>query len=215
MRTTQAVNRSTLAKRALFCSLVFATSLGCRPTHSINPAYAVSPLVTDAKPGSAAWAHDRLAAKLTIPPLRAVSLPAGSRELRLSTGAGMILGGEYGILRIVKTDQASRGEVWLYRDMQDDGKISLTVRREALVPSPNWKDVLARYDSIAARGLKIPEDGWGYSDAGELYIESLVGGEYSSIAVNAPRLRKGDAARNAASLASLVDSLVRVAQDQR
>lgn len=184
---------------------------GCRSASDIRVAYDMRPPVTaDTGLNEAAAYHDPIAAGLGLPPLRNVSLPDGSRELRLSTGAGMIYGATYGVLRIVQTPKGVRGEVWRYRGLLvPQGTRSLQVERVSLQRPPEWKHLLIKLDSLGADQIDVPKNGTMWMDAGELYVESLRGTEYRSVAVNAPTLRQGDAARRAVAVAALINSVIK------
>ena len=200
-----------LANYMLVSLLALIAVSGCRSAHTIEISYEPRSMIQqDTQRNDAAFAHDPVAMSLGIRPLRQAILPADDRELRLSTGAGMIFGAPYGILRIVARDSSVDGEVWVYRGVRSrDGTTEIKVARVRLRPDLDWKQVLTSLDSLNADRIAVPSDGWMVSDAGELYVESLRGATYLTTWVNAPRVRKGPEARTAAAVAALVDSLVR------
>jgi hypothetical protein len=160
--------------------------------------------------GEAASLHDKVSAALGIPSLHAVTLPASTRELRVSTGAGMILGAAFSIVRIVQDERGTRGELWRYgTELGRVPQCGPIAHRLMLQPTPDWSLVLARLDALGIDELKAPHSETIVFDAGELLVESRRGTSYRSVDINAPRLQKGDAARRATIIAALVDSLDR------
>jgi hypothetical protein len=190
---------------------VLLLAAGCRSASDIRVAYAMrAPVTASTEVNEAAAYHDRIATGLGLPPLRNVSLSDGNRELRLSTGAGMIYGAWYRVVRIVETPEGVSGEVWRYRGrLLPQGTSSLEVERERLQRPSEWKRVLMKLDSLGADQIDAPKDGPWWADAGELYVESLRGSEYRSVAFNAPTLRQGDAARRAIAVEALIDSVIK------
>jgi hypothetical protein len=176
-----------------------------------EPAYAES-ASSGARPGpgTPSELHDAIATVLGIPSLAAVALPSGARELRISTGSGMVYGWEYPIVRIVLDSTGARGEVWRYRGQRDSsGTGRFIVRRVVPRPRPDWAQIMARLDTLGADTLAVPQGGVTWADAGELLLESRRGADYRSVAINAPTHRTGEAARRAAVVAALIDSLGR------
>jgi hypothetical protein len=216
MPTTSFCSKTSVAKSGMISSLLFVILVSCRSGQGVQVDYESRPATQlNGQRNGAAVAHDPIAKSLGIRPLRQVILPVDNRELRLSTGAGMIFGAQYGVLRIIERGPVAQGEVWLYRGVAArDGSTLYKVRRVRLSPNPEWKQLLARFDSLRADRIEVPSDGSSYSDAGELYVESLSGAAYRATSVNAPRLRKGAEARIAAAAAALIDSLVREGSEQ-
>jgi hypothetical protein len=197
----------------------FVLVVGCRvPSGAIRePDY--RPFATsDARPspGNASRLHDLVAAELGIPSLAGVALPAGTRELRISTGHGMVYGYEYAVVRIVQDAAGSEGEVWRYRGRLDSSPAGrFIVRRVVLTPRPDWAQMVARLDALGADSLDVPRNGQAWMDVGELLLESRRGASYRSVAVNAPSYRRGEAARRAVVIATLIDSLDRASATKR
>lgn len=184
---------------------------GCTSVARLRPPH-YDPRPTDAVPlesNDAARIHDPAAFALRAPALRSVVLPRGDRELRLSTGPGMIAGAEYGVLRIVQTAGRVDGEVWRYRSvLSSNERITHRAYRSRVEPPIGWARLLARVDSLTEEGLEVPLAGIGFHDAGALYVESLAGNVYWSSFANAPSRRTTTAARRAALVEALVDSLI-------
>jgi hypothetical protein len=191
----------------------FVLAVGCRTISGAirEPTYrALAAGDARPSPGTASQLHDRVAAVLGIPSLAAVALPAGTRELRISTGHGMIYGYEYAIVRIVQDAAGAEGEVWRYRGQLDPSPTGqFIVRRVVPTPRPDWARMVARLDALGADTLNVPRDGGAWADAGELLLESRRGAGYRSVDVNAPTHRRGEAARRAVVIATLIDSLDR------
>jgi len=142
-----------------------------------------------------------------MPSLADVAPPPGAREVRMSTGHGMIYGIEYVVVRIVQGNRGTLGEVWRYRGISSG---RLIARRVVPMPAVDWTRMLARLDSLGADTLRVPLDGAAIMDAGELLLESRLGSRYRSVSINAPTLRTGEAARRATIIAAQIDSLDRV-----
>lgn len=171
---------------------------------------------TDTSGMAVSRAHDPIARALGVPALRGLYRPEGVRELRLSTGHGMVLGSEYAVVRIVHTAARSSGEVWLYRYATDSaadwGARGLQARRVQLRPDPDWSAIVARLDGLGLSTITQPTGVQGrYLDAGDLYVEDRNGPRYRAVWINAPRIlaRTDPTARPAAAIAALVDSLGR------
>lgn len=176
-----------------------------------EPAYAVLPVPADV--GSrAAEEHAWLARARGVPALAGHTVPAGVRELRLSTGGPMVLGREWPLVRVVETAAGVTGEVWLARGAPG-APHGIAVRRTGAVPGIRWASVLAQVDSarLVPGPARRPPNA--IMDGGELFLEVRTGGGYASQWYNAPhaRARQDTAFSPAARVATLVDSLGRVA----
>ncbi len=140
-----------------------------------------------------------------FPPLASSSLPPGYRELRLSTGHGMILGPAYSVLRIVQTPNRITGEVWW---------VSCSPCRAQAAPRSrgvDWVTLVHRIDSLELPFLELPPSTVTISDAGDLIVEVLIASSYRGYVVNAP-LRRPDPRFRPAQVASrLIDSVAGLA----
>lgn len=159
--------------------------------------------------------HDAVVRRIALPPLAHGALPPGYRELRVSTGHGMILGAEYPMLRVVESGGRVSGELLMYRaDLRARGTETRWLVRRALreLPEEKWRTIVARLDSLEVGRPAAIESRPAWMDAGELVVEVRDGDRYMAYQVNAPRRRSGAEAGRAAALESLVDSLARLVQ---
>jgi hypothetical protein len=160
-----------------------------------------------------------LSSRLGLPSLAASSLPPEYREVRLSRGHGMILGGEYPVVRITESQSQVSGEVILFRAVLSGSADKVkVVRWEARVARPrasvDWHGVMMILDFAGISDLEPPNYATAYMDAGDLVVEVLRGSNYRAYEFNAPQLRTDSISRKAARIAALVDSLNRLTRDQ-
>jgi hypothetical protein len=142
------------------------------------------------------------------------------RELRISRGHGMVLGGEYPLVRIVASRSEVVGEVirfWAVLGGSGD-KVRI-LRWAARVETPtapvDWPRVVMLLDAAGIEDLNPPNYTTAYMDAGDLVVEMLEGSSYRTYELNAPQLRTDSIGRQAARIATLVDSLVRLTSGHR
>jgi hypothetical protein len=151
--------------------------------------------------------------------LAAASLPPEYRELRISRGHGMVLGGEYPLVRIVESRSEVVGEVIRFRAILSGSGDKLRILRwAARVERPtapvDWRNVVTLLDAAGIENLDAPKYRTHTMDAGDLVVEVLRGSGYRAYEVNAPQLRTDSISRKAARIAALVDSLDRLTRDQ-
>jgi hypothetical protein len=194
-------------------TLATAGVLGCgggTQRMAYTPAPAGGP-----RPATVAHIHDSSLAVLQLPPLATHAVPSGVREIRLSTGSGMIAGADYPLLRVVAGPEGVRGELvhWAVRVVDGrvlDGPTRWTARRVAPVTPIDWVRVLARLDSLGVDSLVPPVYSVAVTDAGDLAVEVRQGAAYRAYEVNAPGYRSDPVGRRAAAIMQLVDSLDRL-----
>jgi hypothetical protein len=169
--------------------------------------------VDGGRPHEVVSIHDSAFASVGVPPLAAVTLPDGYREFRISTGHGMVYGGEYPLLRLVATPSTIAGEIYYYRglmpaEVPPHGN-RWQLRRGTPRDSVSWTQVLARFDSLGIEELTAPRYATAMMDAGELIVEFRHGPFYRAYGFNAPHYRDDDVSRRAATIAATVYSLTR------
>ena len=159
-------------------------------------------------------ALDPSAAFLGLPSLADVLLPQGMREIRLSTGHGMILGAEYPLIRIVDGPRGVVGEVIRFRGVVEARDPTRhDPRWEARIVKPvgpvDWAQVLKSLDSLGVETLVPPAYNSSVSDAGDLTVEVRRGTFYRAYEVNAPHFRGDSVSARAAKIAAFVNHLER------
>jgi hypothetical protein len=180
--------------------LLCLTALACRPFRPTPAPYAA----TAGREPTPAFYTGALAAA-GIPNLATSSLPAGYRELRLSTGHGMMLGHPYSVLRILQTPTSITGEVWWVTCSPCRGAPGRSSR------AIDWDALLHRLDSLEVPTFRPPPTTTYISDVGDLIVEVLVAGSYRGYVVNAP-LWRHDPHFNSAQIAfRLIDSIAGLA----
>ena len=157
---------------------------------------------------------DPSAAFLGLPSLATVSLPPDVREIRLSTGHGMILGAEYPLIRIVAGPDGVRGEIIRFRGIMEARDSSRpTVRLSARIVAPrenvDWRQLLQTLDSLGVETFIPPVYTNAIMDAGDLTVEVRRGRAYRAYEVNAPGSRRDSISARAAGMAGLVYFLER------
>lgn len=196
---------------SLVASLVLA---GC--TAAVRPfelPYHPQASVDGGRPHEVVGIHDSAFASIGIPALAAVTLPDGYREFRISTGHGMVYGGEYPLLRLVATPSTVLGEIYYYRalmgaEIPPNGN-RWQLRRGAPRDPVSWAQVLARFDSLGIDELTSPGYASAMMDAGKLNVEVRRGTVYRAYSFNAPHYRDDDVSRRAARIATTVNVLGR------
>ena len=196
----------------LVLSCIHATALGPAPYISSHRNLPGRPKVVAVT--------DSALASLGLPSLAAASLPPEYRELRISRGHGMVLGGEYPLVRIVESQSEVVGEVIRFRAiLSGSGDKARILRWAARVERPtepiDWHSVVMLLDAAGIANLDAPNYTTAYMDAGNLVVEVLRGSRYRAYEVNAPQLRTDSVSREAARIAALVDSLDRMTRDDR
>ena len=196
----------------LLLSCVHATALGPAPYISSHRDLPARPKVVAV--------IDSALSSLGLPSLAAASLPPEYRELRISRGHGMVLGGEYPLVRIVESRSEVVGEVIRFRAiLSGSGDKVRILRWAARVERPtapvDWHRVVMLLDAASIANLDPPNYTTAYMDAGDLVVEVLRGSRYRAYEVNAPQLRTDSISREAARIAALVDSLDRLTSDHR
>ena len=135
-------------------------------------------------------------------------------------GHGMVLGGEYPLVRIVESRSEVVGEVSRIRAiLSGSGDKVRILRWAARVARPtapvDWHRVVMLLDAAGIANLDPPNSTTAYMDAGDLVVEVLRGSRYRAYEMDAPQLRTDSSSRDAARIATLVDSLDRLTSDGR
>jgi hypothetical protein len=206
--------------------LLLVTAAGClRPRDDM----AVAAYLPRPVPGQSVDAGARPFAiverALRLPAFSNVSLPAQSRELRMSTSFSM-LGPANGIRVVEEPGRVSSGflvHVWSERSADSTRPVPQSrctawqsgIRDCALVwrHAYDWGRVAANLDSLRVWDLTAPcdTDGRSFADAGDLYLDRLRGPSSDTYACNAPRFRSSASAAQATRLLNYLDSLARLA----
>jgi hypothetical protein len=156
--------------------------------------------------------HDSVAAAVGLPPLADVPVPEGYREIRLSSGHGMIAGAEYPMLRLVEGPGGVTGELLLFRVRLDAPVASQrwAVRRLGEAPAEGWSVWLRQLDSLGV--ARPPAEGPRryITDSGHLIVEVRHGGEYLTYDVNAPMYRQDAEGQRAAAMVRVLDAAAKV-----
>jgi hypothetical protein len=194
--------------------------VGCVHATTLRPApYISSHRNLPARPGVVAVIDSALSS-LGLPSLAATSLPPTYREFRISRGQGLVLGGEYPLVRIVASPSEVVGEVIHFRAvLSGSGDTVRIVRWAARVERPtaliDWPRVVMLLYASGVADLDPPKYTTAYMDAGDLVVEVLRGPSYRAYELNAPQLRTDSIGHHAARIATLVDSLDRLTRDGR
>lgn len=202
---------------------------GCQhPTPAPTPAYALRAgwgahtARPDSDPGGSPFAE--VGRARGMPPLRAVVLPDGTRELRMSDWYSMIVGHPVPMLRLVEGPSGATGEViffWTERPFELRRRPFTSCAPGShggrtcayVVPpdrAPDWNEVAARLDSLGAWSIREPCEGnVRVTDSGELKVERLIGGHFEKYDCNAPTYpRQSAAALRAAAIYEYFESVV-------
>jgi len=232
MRSAQ--RRQTLpVLRVSLLAIVAAAVPACHPGGGLpQPPYAPRTSADGKYSGDSASTQDRrpfaeVAEARGMPPLRAVVLPEGTREVRIAESYGMIAGEDIPFLRIVEQPGGITGELLLFRAETRDAGASVspgcaplrdsmqTCVRVAEVPGIAWDTVAARLDSLGVWTLSEPCEQplrWVF-DAGDLLIQRLEGARFTSYSCNAPRYNvEREAGRRSLEIWNYVRALARAAR---
>ena len=159
-----------------------------------------------------------------MPPLRAVALPDGSREIRITESYGFVAGRQIPLLRIVVRPEGVAGELLIFwaepkdpaetesRDSCAPLRDTLqTCVRIAATPDVKWDTVASRLNELGAWSIATRCEHPGtVSDAGELLIQRLEGSRFESYTCNAPQSNvEREAGRRSVEIAAYVGSLAR------
>lgn len=178
--------------------LIFGCASARQPSVLIAP-YADRGNGPAAQSGS--FPADHAAAVLGLPALKAIELPADTRELRISDWYSMILGTPVPVLRLIEQrGRAPRGEwLWVWSQLPDERRFkhrcvegTRKTRQCAAVAAHstvNWAAVAARFDSLGAWSLKGGCDR-GPTDSGELLMQRLEGNSFDSYRCIAPHYQQ-------------------------
>jgi hypothetical protein len=147
-------------------------------------------------------------------------LPPTYREWRILRGHGMVLGAEYPLVRIVASRSGVVGEVIRFRAVLSGADNTVRVLRwAARVERPrapvDWPRIVMLLDAAGIADLDPPTYTTAYLDAGDLVVEVLRGSSYRAYELNAPQLRTDSISRQAAGIATLLDSLDHLTCDCR
>jgi hypothetical protein len=197
--------------RQLLSLVLFLTACSGSLRPHVAP-YSPAEGVEGARPRIMKDVLDPSSAFLGLPSLATALLPADIRELRISTGTGIILGAEYPLIRIVAGPTGVVGEVIRFRAILSgkdsaNRRVSWTARIVKPAKDINWQGVLQTLDSLGVETLPPPVYNHGFTDAGDLTVEVRRGSVYRAYEVNAPGRRTDSVGVRAAAIAGVVSLL--------